>query len=292
MLELEKANTRYTKRDDDEIDLIELILRAALFIKKHLVLFITLIVVGIAIGVLLYLKTPKYYEARMIATSGVLSNVEVINIVESWQVHINKGDYSILANKLGLSTPTVQKLQFIEAENTGKPEQKAAGQEQKVESFTISVQVVDVKILDSLQLGIVKFLENNEYVRRRSALKKVNLEHLKSRIDREIASLDSIKASLSNLLSNGRPTSGTFLTDPTNVNLRIIEFYERALEIDTAIKLINDVQVIEDFTRSDTPDGPKLIKYIGIGALVGFLLCSFVIFIIFINNKLSVHSMN
>ncbi|QHT68814.1 hypothetical protein GXP67_20255 [Rhodocytophaga rosea] len=285
MLELEKINIRSEK--DDEIDLIELLTKAILFLKQYVGLLIIFTIIGILIGILLYTRTPFYYKSRMIVNSTALSNPEAINIINSWQVHITKNDYEILARKLNLSYETAYKIKNFKANETVPAENKRfLPPEAEDGSFTIEASVSDVQVLDSLEMAIINFLEDNKYIKIRSALKKANLQRLKIKIDNEIASLDSLKHSLNNILNNNRYPSGAFLTNPAEVNVKIIELYERSLNIETSIKLVDDVQVVESFTKSNTPDGPDLIKFPAIGGAIGLFLAFVIVFVLYLRNKI------
>jgi hypothetical protein len=261
---------------DDEIDLLNLISSLASLIKKYVYVITVIIALSTLIGFVLFKRTTPYFKAQMIADSGTLPNKEVINIVEYWQTLIGKGDYVTLAAKLNLSVAAINKINKIEAEDTQNGEIQATKNEN---SFMISTIVTDVQILDSLESAIVYALENNEYVKKRSAIKRQNLESLKNKISAEVIALDSVKNSVKQFLSKDRPASGTFFTSPSEVNLQIVALYERILDLETSIKLSEDIQVIENFTKTTKPDGPDLMPYLTYGFIIGCLLS--IIFIIY-----------
>jgi hypothetical protein len=133
---------------------------------------------------------------------------------------------------------------------------------------------------------MVYVLENNEYVKKRSVIKKQNLQALKNKITAEITALDSVKLSVQDLLSNERTAQGTFLTSPSEVNLQIVTLYERILDIETAIKLSGDIQIIENFTKTTKPDGPLLRPYLIRSIIIGCVLSALFIVVKLINKKL------
>jgi hypothetical protein len=225
----------------------------------------------------------------MIADSGTLPNTETVNIIDYWQTLINKGDYVALASKLNLSVDAIKKINKIEAEDSQIGAMEAA-KNKDVNSFMISAVVTDVQILDSLENAIVYALENNEYVKKRAAIRRQNLESLKNKITAEIAALESVKVSVKELLDKDRTTSGTILSSPSEVNLQIVSLYERILNLETDIKLSEDIQVIENFTKTTKPDGPDLRPYLAYGFVVGCLLSVVFITLMLLRRKFKNYS--
>jgi hypothetical protein len=265
--------------DEDEINLLYIVYNTLTLIKKNVPILLGIILLSVFIGIFQYFKTEPLYKTRLIADSFVLPNTEIINIVETWQGLINKGDYSTLAGKLKLGEATVKKILSLEAQNTGTGKTEQSIDSKNENSFVINASVTDVQIIDSLEIAIISALESNEYVMKRVAIRKENSEALKKRIASEIADLDTIKQSVRNLLEIGRPASGTFITNPTDVNVRIIELYEKILELESTIQLSEDIQVIESFTKTTRPDGPKLLPYLIYGFTSGCVLAGcFIIF--------------
>lgn len=276
--------------NEDEIDLLGLLNALVRLIKKNRYIIIGIIILSILVSFILYWMTAPFYRTRMIADSGTLPNTEIINIVDSWQNLINKGDYITFADKLNLDINTVSKVGKLKAQDTGTDNTELTPGNKNENSFMISAVVTDVQILDSLESAIINALESNEFVKRRSAIKKQNLESLRKKIATEIADLDSVKLAVRGLLNNGGPASGTFLTSPTEVNLRIVELYERILNIETSIKLSEDIQVIESFTKSTQPDGPTLIPYIFYGVISGLVLAVLFVAVRVISDKIKAYS--
>jgi molybdopterin converting factor small subunit len=274
---------------DDEIDLLSLFSSLFTLIKKNIYILVAIIVISMSIGYIFYKRANPYFKAQMIADSSILPNTEIVNIIDYWQTLINKGDYVTLAGKLNLSLESASHMSEIKAEDT-QPGSTDPTKSKNENSFMISVVVSDVKVLDSLENGIVNALENNEYVKRRSTIRRQNLESLKTKIIAEIVALDSVKTSVKGLLNNGRSASGTFLTSPSEVNLQIVSLYERILDLETSLKLGDDIQIIAHFTKTTKPDGPKVKSYIIYGFVVGCLLSILLLAWKLINSKLKAYS--
>jgi hypothetical protein len=258
---------------DDEIDLMLLLTNAIHFLKKNSKVFILFLLLGLIIGSLSFYLLPRVYKVNMLADSRILNGEEVIAIVDSWQDLLKKGEYNLLSRKFNISVKEVESIKTIEAETN-----KRIARDQERNAFLIKLEVFDNSSLDSLQSGIIYALKNSDYIRRRIETQRENLELLKSKINNEIAELDSIKLSMHKLLRTGGNSANPFLTDPSSVNLHIVSLYEKQLKIAEEIKFLEEIQVIEGFTRVEKADKPKLIICLLSGIFIG--LVSAIIYIL------------
>jgi hypothetical protein len=195
--------------------------------------------------------------------------MEVMSIVESWQELIKKKEPHALAQRLHVSDAVAGGVSRIEAELVN---QKMVGASPDDDPFVITAHVKDNRILEDLQAGMIYYLENNKYVRERVAVKKQNFDSLRHQINSQIADLNNLKGSLRRLVENGGGNGGAFLTDPASINEIIVDLYEKRLAIDENLRFIEDIQVIENFTRFDKPDSPKLSICLLVGFAAGLLV--------------------
>jgi hypothetical protein len=258
---------------DDEIDLMLILGNGINFIRKNLKIFILFIVLGLIEGIFAFVFLPRTYKVNMLADSRILHGEEVTAIVDSWQNLIKKGEYNVLATKFNVRPSIIENIKHIEAE----PSKRIINNQERY-AFLINCEVFDNSLLDTLQAGILNAMKNSDYVRLRVETQKQNLESLRGKINNEIAELDSIKLTIHQLLRSGGNSSNPFLTDPGNINLQIVSLYERNLKIAEEIKFLDEIQVIESFTRFEKPDSPKLVICLFGGLLLG-LFCAFLFII-------------
>jgi uncharacterized protein involved in exopolysaccharide biosynthesis len=133
--------------------------------------------------------------------------------------------------------------------------------------FLINLTTKSNEQVDSLQRGILYYLQNNPYVKQRTAIRKQNLEALRIQIQEEIKKLDSLRFSFK------RAGNSSVTVNEFGLNQRaiMIDLYERELKIKESLSLIDDIQVVQDFTPFSKPAGPKLLQSIGVstgGAIV------------------------
>jgi hypothetical protein len=65
--------------------------------------------------------------------------------------------------------------------------------------------------------------------------------------------------------------------------------YERILNLETSIRLSEDIQVIENFTKTTQPDGPKMRPYLVNGFIIGCILSVLFIVVKLIAKKMKVY---
>lgn len=258
-----------TRMEGDEVDLLLVVRNGVRYVKSYWTLFLLSVTIGTLGGWAAYHLLPPTYKVNMIADSEILSSMEVVSIVESWQELVKKKERSALAQRLSVSDEVAYQVGKLEADLVN---QKLVGADPAQDPFVISAYVSDIRVLDALQAGIVRSLENNRYVRERVAVKKQNFDSLRSQINNQITDLNRLKGSLRRLVENGGNGSGAFLTDPASVNEMIVNLYEKRLTIDEHLRFIDDIQVITGFTRFNKPDSPKLSICLVAGFAAGLLI--------------------
>ncbi len=258
-----------TRIESDEVDLMQVVQSGVRYVKSYWTLFLLSVTLGTLGGLAAYHLLPPTYRVTMIADSRILSSMEVMSIVESWQELLKKKEWHALAQRLHVSDAVAGQVGKLEADLVN---QKMVGSSPDDDPFLITAHVKDNRILEDLQAGMIHSLENNKYVRERVAVKKQNFDSLRRQINSQITDLNSLKGSLRRLVENGGGNAGAFLTDPASINEIIVTLYEKRLSIDENLRFIDDIQVIEGFTRFDKPDSPKLSICLLVGFAAGLLV--------------------
>ncbi len=258
----------------EEIDLTGLLRKLIQFLRINLKLILLFVLTGVLLGVANYYLLPRKYNVQMIADSRLLSSQEVVEIMDPWNDLIANGEYALLSRKTHVPGEVLADVASLEATSAGN----SAGGSDK-DAFTVQAVVLSNTRLDTLQKGIIRYLEQSPYVQERVNAEKRRLTALRNRVDREISQLDSVKLSLQNLISRGGGSSNAFIAEPGNINVDIVELYEQSLKIEESLQFIDNIQVISGFDRRENPDSPKMTICIAIGAAVGLIAALMVAFL-------------
>jgi uncharacterized protein involved in exopolysaccharide biosynthesis len=260
---------------EEEIDLRESVRNMIVYVRNHFSILFVFALAGLATGYGAFLLIPRSYEVSMIADSRILSSQVVISIVNSWQELLEKKERGLLARKMNVSPEVVNALQKVEAE----PNETTRITEQSRSAFIINATVSNTRIVDSLQAGMVYYLENSQYMQERTKSEKRKLQAFKARIEQELAQMDMVKSSLQGMLRKGSNSAGGFITEPGNVNSEIVTIYEQLLETDQALEFVDNIQVISSFDQVENPSSPKLSVCLAAGMALGIFTAMLIVFL-------------
>jgi hypothetical protein len=89
--------------ESDEVDLLLVLRNSLRYVKSYWNLFLLSVILGTLGGWAAYHLLPPTYKVNMIADSEILSSMEIMSIVESWQELIKKKEWHALAQRLNVS---------------------------------------------------------------------------------------------------------------------------------------------------------------------------------------------
>ena len=236
----------------DDIDFINLLERTFLFFRRYRIAFIIAIIAGIAMGCIKYYSSGKTYKSRLILHSSFLTNLEEIEIINSWDELLKRNEYTTLAQSLNCGEAMLQKVAGLEGSEILKNYSAS-----NPNGFYIDARIFDNSVLPELQKAIVYGLNNTEYVKQKLLLRKKDLDELIGKVASEIQKMDSAKKNIETTIS-------------------FIDMNEKLLSYQEELKLANGVQVIQGFVPLDTPVSTSLKVMI----LLGLILCLSISFIL------------
>lgn len=269
-----------SKQDNssDEIDLGVLILKITKSISKHKLMMIISILVGIGIGFgIHYSQTPKY-ESDMIIQSNILTEAYSNTLTETLERLIKEENIDLISNKLSLNKDQASSLSGIKVESITETQTTDDITENRI--FKIHVEITNNGVLNDLQRGLIAFLENNEYVKKRVELTRSRLKNLISKVGTEIKEIDSLKSKISKgLIQQQSGNNNLVILDPTTVYSKALSLYKEEISYQQSLELSNSIQLIEGFVAFQKPASPKLSINLVIGFMLGlFFAIGFIIF--------------
>ena len=233
--------------------------------------------IGVALFLGLYFLSKPYYSSELLINHTRLDNDYCREMVENLNSIIDsKSKNKVLARKLGHSIELAEMVKSIEYgvvnENVSK---RFADSTYVFLPFKVEVDVYDKSVLDSLQVSILNYLENNEYALRRKAIDVQHFALLETRLKRELTELDSLKRIVASGIVPRASGQGIILgepIDPVMIYKRGSELYEKLLFVKRRQELINSFEVAVGFSQSAKRASPGKLVYIGLGLLIGYLM--------------------
>lgn len=259
--------------NNDEIDLVELLVKVVLLIKRNLIQIVIFFVVGTGLGYAYASLAPKVYESKMLVSSEILTESYSEKLFENLQNLIKEQNYKELSSKIGLSEDEAESLSkiLIESALEDKPQK-----EDEKKFFLITVECTDQSILPKLQSGLINYFKQNDYVRVRVETKRKMHNEVIAKIDEEIKSLEEFKTEISDGSFFNR-SKGDIYFDPTTVNSKIVGLTQEREALEEKLTLISSVEVVEGFTQFDKPVWPKKSVSLAAGATLGLFLVGMMI---------------
>jgi hypothetical protein len=290
-------------------------------------IFILVIVASIALGYVygeLIQKTN--YESSMILSSEYLNKRLVDNTIDKLNLLAREKDKRGLAKVLGISDtladniveftakPFVDENDLIEmevlkeqlknAQETSKNEKVIEQVINRIEienrhAFEITVKTLNPTVIGNLQIALVRFFRETEYVRKRIEIQKITLQARKVKLLKESDKMDSLKkviyenykeGSNTNSQRQGSSTS-VILSDKTVTPLEVytqdLDIYNEIQSIDRSLYIQPDFEVVDGFTEFSEPSSASLAKIIIIAILIGILLSYILIALFHFNQYLA-----
>ncbi|AXY77477.1 hypothetical protein D3H65_27375 [Paraflavitalea soli] len=256
----------------DDIDLIALLVSIIRFLKSYRLILLGVTLAGVLAGFFTYLTIPKYYTSKAILQPSILTKQEFFQIVDNWADLKRTNNYAELAQRFNCDPSLFKKIGSITTQEIPKTNLQAKG-------FIVSASILDTTVIPTLQKAILSGFENNEYIKEQLADQRNHLKQLIEKINIETQKLENLK--LANLDSSLRSntTSRSFILDISRINSEIVTLLEKKVKYETDLKFANAVQVLQNFSKPEKPDQPKLrsLMILGFicGAFIGFSIAAY-----------------
>jgi hypothetical protein len=247
------------------------------FSTKHILALVVFMAIAISISLgFYYLKKPYYTSALSIAHIRFDNDYcyEMITNLNSY-INVNNNNKE-LAEKLSIGINYAKEIKDIKYKTLNNIIARRYADSMSVMlPFLVEVEVYDNEILDTLQKGILSYLEANEYATKRKLLEKESLDKIEQRMHAEIREMDSLKKIVSQSIIPRSTGNGIILgepIDPVAVYKKAMESYEKLLMINRKQVLNNSFEITIGFAKSSKIAGLGKLWYYLIGSLVGYTI--------------------
>lgn len=254
-----------------------------LSIKQYFLLIILIVITGLLAGYAYYSFSPSYYKAEMIVQHNELTRKTYHQIIEGLNNLIGSESYSKLATELKIPETSARKIGLIEAVSINNEPLIKDTSSKKIQSFKINAILSDNTIVDTLQLALVRYINNTPFLHNlKEGQKKIYSEQL-SYIEKELERLDTLKEKYNRYLLTSK-ISTTFYNndfDPAGIYKQSIKLSNQKENI---LQWFNNeseaISVIDGFKTPFTPQSKKLKNILLTGLLIGFLTGFFIALIL------------
>jgi hypothetical protein len=274
------------------------------------IFFSGIILLGLALGaVYSEVLKKKFYKTTMVLSCDYLNTQILKNTIDKLNLLCAEPQREGLAEVLGIDLQTAKNIQTFEFEpfvseddvvemevlrtqlNNVVADKKEIVEKviDKLEienknAYEITVQVYDPDVVKPLERAIVNYFSSNNYIKKRVAINKVNLQKRKEKLSGESRKLDSLKRvmfeSFEAMSKQSRGSNNVFLSEeisnPLDVYTQDLQINKELLDVEEELYINKDFEVVDGFTTFKEPESASLFKILFIAfflsILVGYLI--------------------
>ncbi|MGD1841220.1 MAG: Wzz/FepE/Etk N-terminal domain-containing protein [Thermonemataceae bacterium] len=255
--------------EEEEIDLIAILANLLNFLKRYrfLMVLLTLLCLGLA-TFLSYKILQPHYSSEMIIHSEVLNASEMAAVFNSLNTYVKEEKYSLLSQKMNEEEAKVKTLEEVKVFLTNELAIDTKVEEGRDSTITLLV-IATTPDLQSLQAGILNYIEGNDYIKKYYALYRISKQEELERIQIGLQRIDSLqKAVLANLSSER--TNLMNVGGDLYENMIKLSRQERQLKVELAAR--RPVEVVEGLSNFGKPEKNRRFIVIVLGGGVGIIL--------------------
>lgn len=259
------------KNQDKEIDILTLIARIVNFIKKYFLVLVIFTILGVIGGFIHFYCSKEVYKTKLIASSPIVDNRIVYELLEPLKIHIKNNQNDSVANKLNINSDVATSIHALSFDTTVN------------RTLIVNLEVFSKENIKVICNGIIDFLNDIEYINRQVNYKKKELTDYIAIIDNEISKLNNLQDAM---LKNAQLASNLSISNTYSEMLTLVE---RKRELEKELSGLTSFQIINANIVFDTSKSSvikSLLVFTFLGAFLGFCIA------IFIDLKRKVNAIN
>lgn len=258
--------------ENKETSIIELTYLFLILIKKYSKIFLaSFVLIVLFTMVYIFLSTP-IFKTEMIVSSSVVNSERLLMLIEPIGELAKEGNYNELSRLLNIDSVSATNIAEIEAKNVeedgGKKSENYDSEILRQQNCIVILKLNNgLNLSDTIQSGILYYLKQNDFIKRKALIEETNFKFMKTRIQHEIKELDSLKLKFPSI-------NNINLMDPSSINNSIANLYQQELSINLRLSLLDGgVNIIRTFAKYKNPVSPRKSLILVI-SFVLWLLCN------------------
>ncbi len=266
---------RATYIEDEEIDLWEYFL----VLKKRLKLIFGIFVIAVLLtGIISYLMTPVYRSSFIIKVPTItpsptkempiISTTETERLIKSLNDLRNEESFKDLSEKLLIKEEKARQIASLKAKTLRNEKH----------SVEISLDVHNPVLIKEISDGIMKFLNQNQYVIDKISSERDRLINLKEEFEPRIKEMERVKNAIIEQIRKQGMKNLSF--NPVEMERELINLKQRLMDIEKNSKLIKGFEILSEPVIPKKPVKPKKALNIAIAGITSLFFGIFLAFFI------------
>ncbi|MCD4794176.1 MAG: hypothetical protein K8R54_13140 [Bacteroidales bacterium] len=287
------------ENNKNEIDLIELLIKIYLYLKKYYWVFLIAIVAGFVFAFIKNKYFSKEFESSMIIS--VKSDNDYINynlsekpktyknqreiiekLINSINSQIISENFTDLSKKLLIPENQLTDIKSIKSDNNEEDKSELSN------IYKIDVVIKDTEILNYFGEGIKYYINNNSFIKKQIKSDSLFLTSVISKIELKIIELDNLQKQI--LEENFRQSNLAIIGNRSYIteSIRLVSLREK---LQSELFNLEKVNIIEEFYIPTKQTG-SLIKDLFLSVAIMLFIGFIIISLIILNNKAKQYKSN
>ena len=250
--------------------------------KNNLVLFFSIVILITLMGFSMrYVIKPAYQT-----TGFFISNFLPAKYCEILISNINglqkEQNFSALSKELNIPVDAAGTIKSIKLSHV--PDTFAFdNRDTTISLFSIQMVLTNMDHLDTIQKGVINYLETTPYAMRRKNAKMKTLTAMRQSIIEKLKSLDSLKQIVNNSITPRSQGQGIILGEPVNpipVYQAEMSYYRDQLRIEEQLFSIDNIEVLQPFFKTNYYNYPNFQKYLIYSFLLSIIIATLTVLLI------------
>jgi hypothetical protein len=245
-----------TRYHENEIDVIQLIIKLFSIVARHRMLLLVTIALGMLAGVTAYMMIKPRYKSELVISVPAMQKHEFQRLVTSFQEKLLQEEIS------GASKTHVE----VELSD---------GAVEQGQSFVISAATSDKETLKELQDALIQHINSNPFVRQQHDVQR-------NQLMKTVDLLNSEEQKVTSALNETLASRSLYDTDFNVAELEKLklDMQKERISLMNELNTLNPSSVILDFAPPARPYNKSVVKIFGIAVAISFVLFVLTVFVI------------
>ncbi len=280
------------QNNNNEIDIIELILKIYIYTKKYILVFAIAIILGAIVGFFKNKTTTTRYKSEMIIISKIQNDLSyktmartrknidvgdndvIVNIIKAFQQKLSNKNYVFLSKQTKLTELELKNITTISA--------KIIEDDNSADFDYLSINVNSTKpdVYKNLSLGIINYINNNNYIKNKYKKDSILIQELIAQTDKKINDLEEYSAQKFDKNNND-----FVIMNDNSVYGESVHLMAYKQKLVQELNSLKTATIIEDFYIPNSPIITSSTKVIIMYSVIFFILSILLVLLLIINKK-------
>ncbi|MDD2385821.1 MAG: hypothetical protein PHP52_03460 [Bacteroidales bacterium] len=241
--------------ENKEIDIIGLIAKSVLFLKKHIIIIVVITLLSALIGVLEFYLGKNHYEVNLIATSPNVDREIVYEIADPIKYYIHNEMYDTVSQQLNVDLKVAQCIRKIELDTS------------LTDAVIITLNLYSKDYIQEVQDGFMYYFNELPYFKSQLTKRQNEINTYINVLEQEIDDLNEMQEAV---LRNMNDENNSQMISVGGLFSEMVEIYDRKVELEQEYKSLHSFSLVNNNIIFLAQKSLK--KNLALSLVIGFLI--------------------